>query len=303
MGLGIASMIGVVSLWSITYVLIKIALRVIDPYTLAFLRLAQGLIFLTAMYKIRGGKWRDLLRKEKWLLIGGLGNAVNYIFLVLALEYTTASAGGLVVQFQFVTLAFLSALILREWFSIVKTAGILTIVCGVVLAFSTQGALEDVLSTKYVLGNTLMLLSAFGWGTYALANKALSSRMDSLAILIPILTIGAVAAGISSCIRFELKSLPSATDILVIVILGVFCTGVTNALLAEGLKRLSASVAGAMTGAAPLFNMLLAHWVLGETLTPLMFISAALIILGVLGLVYSEWRRKAVLSADAEASS
>jgi drug/metabolite transporter (DMT)-like permease len=148
-----------------------------------------------------------------------------------------------------------------------------------------------------------MLLSAFGWGTYALANKALSSRMDSLAILIPILTIGTVAAGILSCIRFELKSLPSATDILVIVILGVFCTGVTNALLAEGLKRLSASVAGAMTGAAPLLNMLLAHWVLGETLTPLMFISAALIILGVLGLVYSEWRRKAVLSADAEASS
>ena len=142
MGLGIASMIGVVSLWSITYVLIKIALRIVDPYTLAFLRLAQGVIILSVLYKIRGGRCRDLLRNEKWLLIGGLAIGVNAILLVLSLDYTTASAGGLVVQFQFVTLAVLSALILRESFSVIKTAGILTIVCGVVLVFSAQGALK-----------------------------------------------------------------------------------------------------------------------------------------------------------------
>ena len=301
MGLGIASMIGVVSLWSITYVLIKIALRVVDPYTLAFLRLAQGVIILSVLYKIRGGRWHDLLRNEKWLLVGGLAIGVNYILLVLSLDYTTASAGGLVVQFQFVTLAVLSAIILRESFSTLKTVGILTIVCGIVLVFSTQGALVDVLNAKYVLGNTLMLASAIGWGIYALANKALSSRLDTLAILIPILTIGAVAAGFTSIIRFEVKSLPSATDIMVIVVLGVFCTGVTNALLVEGLKRLSASVAGAMTGATPLFNTLLAHWVLGEKLTPLMFVSALLIILGILGLVYSEWRRKPGVSVEPEA--
>jgi drug/metabolite transporter (DMT)-like permease len=292
MGLGIVSMIGVVSLWSITYVFIKIALRVIDPYTLAFLRLAQGAIVLIILYKIRGGKWRELLRKEKWLLIGGTSIAVNQILLVLSLDYTTASAGGLVVQFQFVTLAVLSILILRETFSFLKTAGILTILCGIILIFSTQGTLEDILSRKYVLGNTLMLVSAIGWGTYALASKALSARLDSLTILIPILTIGAVAAGAISIIRFEVKSIPTAADIVVIVVLGVFCTGVTNALLAVGLKRLSASVAGSMTGATPLLNMLLANWVLGEQLTPLMFVSAVLIILGILGLVYAEWRMK-----------
>ena len=148
------------------------------------------------------------------------------------------------------------------------------------------------LSRRYVLGNALMLVSALGWGTYALATKTLSSRLDSLAILVPILTIGAVAAGATSIIRFEVKSIPSATDILVIVVLGVFCIGVTNALLAVGLKRLSASVAGAMTGATPLLNMLLANWALGEQLTPLMFVSAALIIMGILGLVYTEWRMK-----------
>ncbi len=290
MGLGIASMIGVVSLWSITYVLVKIALNVIDPYTLAFLRLVQGVITLCIVYRIRGGKWRNLLRMEKWFLIGGLANSVNYVFLVLSLSHTTASAGGLVVQFQFVTLAILSAIILRERFSVLKAAGILTIVCGVMLVFSTRGALKDVLNTRYVLGNSLMLLSALGWGVYALASKALSSRMDSLSILIPILAIGSILAGIPACIRFEMTALPSATEIAAIIVLGVFCTGVTNTLLVVGLKRLNASVAGAMTGATPLLNMFVAHGILNEELAPLMFVSAALIIFGILGLVYSEWR-------------
>ena len=80
------------------------------------------------------------------------------------------------------------------------------------------------------------------------------------------------------------------TEVVAIVVLGVFCTGVSFALVAEGLKRLSASVAGAMTGAAPLLNLFLARGILGEETTPLMFVSAALIILGILVLVWSEWR-------------
>ena len=290
MGIGIICMTGVVSLWSLTYAFTKVALRVVDPYTLAFLRLFQGLIFVTCMYKIRGGRWHDLLKKEKWFFIGGLGNAINYIFLALALEYTTASAGGLIVQFQFVALALLSAFILREKFAIKKTAGLLTIICGIMLVLSAQGALKDVANAKFALGNILMLLSALGWGVYALANKALSSHVKSLAIVIPILTIGTVATGITSALRFELRSLPSVTEILVIVILGVLCTGFVFFLLAEGLKRLNASVAGAMTGATPLLNMFLAQGILGEKTTPVMFASAALIIFGVLVIVFSEWR-------------
>jgi drug/metabolite transporter (DMT)-like permease len=303
MGIGIVSMIGVVGLWSITYVFVKIALKVVDPYTLAFLRLAQGVLFLSLLYRVRGGTWRNLFRKEKWLLIGGLASAVNYIFLVISLSYTTASAGGLVVQFQFVTLAILSGLILRERFSVLKIAGIVTIAGGVVLVFSTRGAFQDVLSGRYILGNSVMLISALGWGVYALANKALSNRMSSLEILIPILMIGACVSAIPVFARFELKSLPSITETLAIVVLGVFCTGVTNALLVVGLKRLSASAAGAMTGATPLLNMYVAHWLLEEKLAPLMFISAALIIFGILGLVYSEWRGKSAPNINLKEAS
>ena len=42
MGIGIACMVGVVGLWSIVPILVKQLLAEFDPFTIAFLRSAQG---------------------------------------------------------------------------------------------------------------------------------------------------------------------------------------------------------------------------------------------------------------------
>ncbi|MGQ9630979.1 MAG: DMT family transporter [bacterium] len=291
MWVGILCMLGVVSLWSITSVLIKIALRTIDPFTLSFLRLSQGAVVMALAYKLRGGRWFDLLPKDRWVLIGGAGVSVNYIFFILGLNYTTAGAGGLVIQVQFVTLAVLAAVVLHERLAGLKLLGMLSVVLGVTLVFWGRGELGEVFRSQYALGNALMILGGIGWGVYALSNKVLSSRMGNLEILIPILAIGAISSGLAAIPQFEMRSSFSPGGISAIVILGVFCTGANFILLAEGIKRLSASLAGTMTSLTPLFNLLLAHWVLGEELSGYMFVSSALIISGILGIVFAEWNR------------
>ena len=129
---GILCMVTTTVLWSIIPILVKIALKTIDPFSLSFLRLFQGAVVLLLLYRIRGGQWRALFQKNRWLLIGGIGTSINYALFTVGLNFTTAGAGVLVVQIQVVTLSVLAALFLDERLTAFKIAGMVAVICGVV---------------------------------------------------------------------------------------------------------------------------------------------------------------------------
>ena len=112
--------------------------------------------------------------------------------------------------------------------------------------------------------------------------------MGSFHILIPIFGIGALVTGVVAATQFELKAAISVKALAVIVILGTLCSGGAYYLLSEGLKRLSAALAVTITTLSPLLSLWLAHLILGEEISTAMFVATALIIGGILVMVYSE---------------
>ena len=76
--------------------------------------------------------------------------------------------------------------------------------------------------------------------------------------------------------------------ILAILALGILCTGVNFLLFAEGIKRLSASLAGIITSLSLIFNLLLAHWFLGEAIGVKTLAAGGLIIAGIIIIVLNE---------------
>lgn len=285
---GILCMVATTALWGIIPILVKIVLKTIDPFSLSFLRLFQGAVVLLLLYRIRGGQWRALFQKNRWLLIGGIGTSINYALFTVGLNFTTAGAGVLVVQIQMVTLAVLAALFLGERLTAFKIAGMVAVICGVVFVVLPQNTLGGMFGSQYTLGNAMMLVSGMGWGVYALANKTLSRQMGSFHILIPILGIGTLVTGAVAATQFELKAAISVKALAAIVVLGALCTGGAFYLLSEGLKRLSAALAGTITTLSPLLSLWLAHLILGEDISTAMFVATALIIGGILVMVYSE---------------
>jgi len=285
---GILCMVAVTALWGIIPILVKIVLKTIDPFSLSFLRLFQGAAVLLLLYRIRGGQWRALFQKNRWLLIGGIGISINYALFTVGLNFTTAGAGVLVVQIQVVTLAVLAALFLGEHLTAFKIAGMVVVICGVFFVVLSQNTLGGMFGSQYTLGNAMMFASGMVWGVYALANKALSRQMGSFHILIPIFGIGALVTGAVAATQFELKAAISVKALAAIVVLGVLCTGGAYYLLSEGLKRLSAALAGTITTLSPLLSLWLAHLILDEDISTAMFVATALIIGGILVMVYSE---------------
>jgi DME family drug/metabolite transporter len=133
-----------------------------------------------------------------------------------------------------------------------------------------------------------MLLAGIGWGVYALANQALSRNRESFHILIPLLGLGTLVAGPAAALRFDLRASLSLSTLVGIVFLGCLCTGGAFYLLSEGIKRLSAAMAGTLTNLSPLFSVLLAHLVLHESLPATLFVAAGLIVGGIFLIAHAE---------------
>lgn len=288
MALGILSMLGVVSLWSITPTLMKIALQGFQPFSVAFIRLVLGATVLLSAYLARRGTLKDLFKPNGWALLGAAGITVNYTFFCFSLQHTTAGAGGLVVQIQFVTLAVLAAVLLKERFNALKLLGMGSVIGGIVMVIATQGNLQTAFAADYRFGNLLMLVSGIGWGFYAVSNKALTVERATLPILIPFMLLAAIPTGIGAVIGRSTAPVIPVESIVAILVLGVASTGVGFFLISTGMRRLSAGLAGTITGITPLFNLFVAHWVLGEPLSPYLILSGVLIFAGLAGIVQAE---------------
>ena len=218
----------------------------------------------------------------------GLGMSLNFSLYALALSYTTASAGSLVVQVQYVALTVLAVAVLHERLGAGKIAGMALVLVGVAVIVGAREDVGHLFAPRYVLGNVLMLFSGLGWGIYALANKALAPRVGTAAILAPMMAMGVAVTGALAATHFQLHSEPTAATWIVVLVLGVLATGCAFVLVSEGMKRLSAVLVGTLTATAPIGQVALAHWVLGEPVTWSLIGAGILILAGVLGMVYAE---------------
>ena len=289
---GIFCVLGVVVLWSFTPTLVKIALEYIDPYTLSSLRLLQGLVLVIIVHAKQGRGFKKLLKLNRWMLIGGLGVTANYILFIVALNYTTAGTGGLIVQFQFVTLALLAWLVAKEPLAIQKIIGAAIVVAGVMLVFIHNTGASKGIDTRDTLGIILLIFAAIGWAVFTLSNKALSKSRTSTEILIPFFSLASIISVLTATIGYEARATIEMEGILSIVILGTGITGVGFILLTQSLRRLNASLVGALTSLSPLLNVLISHKILGEPLSTTLIFGGLLIVAGVLAIATAD--RKAV---------
>jgi len=287
MVVGALCMLGVIALWSIVPVLVKLLIPVFDPFTIAFMRLAQGAAVVVAIFFAHGHKLREF-NFSWWHLIGGVGVGINYTLYALSLSYTTASAGALIVQVQYVTLALLATLVLHEQLTLAKVAGMVLVVVGVAGIMGARVDLAHLLAPRYFLGNVLMLFSGIGWGFYALANKALARRMSTSFILVPMLSIGAGLAGILATVHYELYQEPTLNAWAAVFALGVLSTGGAFVLVSEGMKRLSAVMVGSATAMAPIGQIALAHWFLTEPMTSTLIGGGGVILAGIFIMMFAE---------------
>lgn len=176
-------------LWGILPIQLKEVLRVMDPITVTWYRLAvSGLLLLAYLSATRRlprlrtlGKTRGSL-----VIIAIAGLTGNYVLYLVGLNRLTAGTTQLVIQVAPILLLVASVIVFRERFGIGQVLGFVVMLTGFALFFNQR--LSELLGSlgQYTVGVLIVLAAAFVWTFYGLAQKQLLTVWNSLQVMMVI---------------------------------------------------------------------------------------------------------------------
>jgi drug/metabolite transporter (DMT)-like permease len=140
-------------------------------------------------------------------------------------------------------------------------------------------------SEKYYLGIAMGTLSALLAALFSLLNKALVAQVDALTLSFVEISIGGAFLWLILACTYGADGMatPSSTDWPLLLVFAFFCTALPFALSNVALKHISAFSAQFAINLEPVYGIVFAALLLGETkqLTPQFYIGAAVILFAV----------------------
>ncbi len=207
---------------------------------------------------------KQLTRKDWLFLIAqALTAGVLFNFLMLfGLRYTDANAAGIITSALPAIIVILSWIVLKEAFSLKKTACVAFATVGLIVISSAH--VTNINSYQSLLGNFIVFLSLLPEASYYILTKLHPSRL-------PLFLMSSIINGINALILLpllfyyldlELLRLP-ALNWLILALIGV-CTGLFYVFWSIGSARVDAVMAALSTAIMPIATVGIAWFALGE---------------------------------------
>ena len=272
----------VVSLWSTSWVLIKLGLRDLGPLTFAGLRYV--LAFLALVPFVISRSKREALRglsRRLWLLLTVLGLLIYMLSPAgqfVSLFYLPAVTTMLLFSFSAVTVALLSGALLREPPTRLQWCGVLTALVGGYLYFHPV----DIPAGQFV-GIVVALVSMLSYSLAAILGRGIARSKIVSPLLMTVVSMGAGSIVLLAC-GLAVEGLPSISlkNWLIILWLGVVNTSFTFVLWNRTLQTLTAVESNIISNAMLVEIAVLAWLFLGERLTLLDLVGLGLVLMGAL---------------------
>lgn len=242
--------------WGSLPIALKALLESVDSITITWFRflVAATCVGIYRLYKKGSLSYKHLSGSLiSLLLIAALGLNANYLYYLMGLETVTPSSTQIVIQLAPILLMLGGLIIFKERFSWQQWLGLLFFIIGLGLFFNQR--LNELLSesSQYTLGVFYIIIAAFTWAAYALAQKQLLKNFKSVDIMLLIYITGSFL--------FFPKSQPS--EVLQLDNLGwgllFFCsinTIIAYGSFAEALNHLEASRVSAILAITPLLTII-----------------------------------------------
>ncbi|MCY1268546.1 DMT family transporter [Pseudomonas jinjuensis] len=176
-------------LWGILPIKLKEVLKVMDPVTVTWFRLvvSGGLLLIYLAFTRQLPRFRPLGRSGGLLVVLAVGGLTgNYVFYLIGLRMLSPGTTQLVIQIAPILLLLGSLFVFKESFSIGQALGLAVLFCGFGLFFNQRlaelfGSLGD-----YTVGVLIVVLAAFVWTFYGLAQKQLLTQWSSVQVMMVI---------------------------------------------------------------------------------------------------------------------
>ena len=284
--LAVVCLVVAMALWGSSFIALKVAFAELPALWVIFARMAIASIAFLATWRwhgrldYRAGDWKYLLA------LAVCEPCLYFVFEAYALQNTSAAQAGMITALLPLLVAVGAFALLNERITRTTLCGFVVALCGV--AWLTIGAQADEHAPAPLLGNILEVLAMLTAMGYTLILKYLSARYSAF-----VLTAMQAFVGTLFFLPLAAQSAPlpatiSAGGLAAVAYLGLVVTVGAYGLYNFAVGRLPASQASAFINLIPLFTLLFAALVLGETLGGQQLAGAALVFVGV---ALSQWRR------------
>jgi drug/metabolite transporter (DMT)-like permease len=169
-------------LWSLNYVAGKIALRTMDPVTLACFRLVLAALVMLPIYFAQPQRKRTPLKaSDIWpfTYLGFLGVILNQGLFTVGLNFTTSDHSAVIIAIGPVIVLLLARAFGLEVFTAGKILGMAISFVGVFLLETENGSPAN---SPFLLGDTITFFGVVGFAAYAVLGKRIVSKYDAVAM-------------------------------------------------------------------------------------------------------------------------
>src|SRR5689334_3111115 len=279
---GLFAGLGAASIWGGMYVVSKVVLEVIPPFSLLIIRLVLGLLTLGLVIYFRKNK--QLFTKQQFwasLLVGIVGYGISLGFQFIGTKLSTASNGSLVTSATPAFVLLFAPFLLGEQTTTRRIVALVISTLGVLAVVDPRNA---ELSPTLFWGNMSLLAAALTWALYSVLVRKVSKSANLLASSAVMLVGGLPTSLAFSAWEMGTMGIGEITWGIVagLLFLGIISTAVAMFLWNYAFAELPAAVASLTFFAQPVVGALLGWFFLAEKITPLFLAGGVLIAIGIL---------------------
>lgn len=267
----------VAALFSLNYIISKLAMHAFAPLSFAWLRVAGSAILLTPFIRGPGfdaAAWRSVT------LFSILGVVINQTLFLGGLSLTSAHVASILITTIPVFALAIVIISGREKPTAAKIGGIALAAAGALLVLGGEG-LEG--ATRSMLGSLMIVGNCLSYALYLVVSKPVMSVLSPTGVIARMFWVGTVLMlpiALPSMYREEWSAIPQGAWIG----LGLVIAGPTvgaYAINAWTLRHADSSLVAAYTYVQPVLTTILAATFLRETIRPVVAVAGLMIFMGV----------------------
>jgi drug/metabolite transporter (DMT)-like permease len=277
-------LVAAIAIWGGSFISTKIAVGIISPISVIWLRFLVGSIIL-GWFAYKNDDWRITSWREAldFVVLGFLGITINQWLQSAGLVTSEAATTAWILASTPVMMALLSWLFLKEKLNWAAAAGILMASLGVIMVVS-KGDLRAAFSGGFGQpGDILILISAPIWAVYSILSCPVLERHSPIKVTFYTFLFGWLMSNVFFAFGAEwtpLNQIP-AVGWLNVIYLGAFCSAFSYIFYNNSLRLLPTSQVAVFLNLEPLVATLVAAIVLDERIVPATLLGGAMILFGV----------------------
>ena len=261
----------------------------LDAITLMLLRMAISLPFflVVAVWSARASKQNSRImhrmRMQDWLMVMMLGVLGYYLSSLLDFEglaYISAGLERLILYLYPTFVVLLTAGYYRNAINRYQAFALLLSYAGILLVYTDTKLQPN--SQGLFIGSAFVASSAMTFAIFMVGSGVLIKRIGSMRFTAYSMTVACVVTGLHFIIRHGSYPLHLPASVYGLAgIMAIFSTVLPSFLMNAGIQRIGAGSASIISSAGPIGTLILAFFLLGESITMSQLAGTFLVLVGV----------------------